>query len=57
MGSSISWIEKGDRTPSALECGEKLMKNARKRSELRDEYNVIGMEAAGTMYCVPVEII
>ncbi|KAK3682216.1 nucleoside phosphorylase domain-containing protein [Podospora appendiculata] len=39
--------------------GEKLMKNARKRNELRDRYNVIGleMEAAGTMNRIPVGVI
>ncbi|KAF6808011.1 pfs domain-containing protein [Colletotrichum plurivorum] len=35
--------------------GEKLMRNARQRNELRDRYNVIGleMEAAGTMNHIP----
>ncbi len=35
------------------------MKNAQKRNELRDRYNVIGleMEAAGTMDCIPVGVI
>lgn len=39
--------------------GDKLMKNARKRNELRDRHNMIGleMEAAGTMYCIPVGVI
>lgn len=39
--------------------GDKLMKNARKRNELRDKYNVIGleMEAAGTMNRIPVGVI
>ncbi|KAK1837667.1 TPR domain protein (kinesin light chain), partial [Colletotrichum chrysophilum] len=39
--------------------GEKLVKNARKRNELRDMYNVIGleMEAAGTMNRIPVGVI
>ncbi|KAK8036901.1 hypothetical protein PG991_001215 [Apiospora marii] len=39
--------------------GEKLMKNARKRDELRDSYNLIGleMEAAGTMNRIPVGVI
>ncbi|THC90159.1 hypothetical protein EYZ11_010386 [Aspergillus tanneri] len=39
--------------------GEKLMKNAVKRNELRDRYNVIGleMEAAGTMNQIPVGVI
>lgn len=39
--------------------GEKLMKNARKRDELRDRYNLIGleMEASGTMNRIPVGVI
>jgi nucleoside phosphorylase len=39
--------------------GEKLIKNARKRNELRDKYNIIGleMEAAGTMNQIPVGVI
>ncbi|KAK2732923.1 hypothetical protein FQN57_002444, partial [Myotisia sp. PD_48] len=39
--------------------GEKLMKNARKRNELRDTYNIIGleMEAAGMMNRIPVGVI
>nr|XP_036582673.1 uncharacterized protein CTRU02_07226 [Colletotrichum truncatum]KAF6791464.1 hypothetical protein CTRU02_07226 [Colletotrichum truncatum] len=39
--------------------GEKLMRNARQRNELRDKYNVIGleMEAAGTMNRIPVGVI
>ena len=39
--------------------GDKLMKNARKRNELRDKYNVIDleMEAAGTMNRIPVGVI
>ncbi|XP_044721314.1 NACHT domain-containing protein [Hirsutella rhossiliensis] len=39
--------------------GEKLMKNARKRNELRDRYDLIGleMEAAGTMNRIPVGVI
>ncbi|KAK7428859.1 hypothetical protein QQZ08_004629 [Neonectria magnoliae] len=39
--------------------GEKLMKNARKRNELRDKHNIIGleMEAAGTMNRIPVGVI
>lgn len=38
---------------------EKLIKNARKRDELRDRYNLIGleMEAAGTMNRIPVGVI
>lgn len=39
--------------------GEKLMKNASKRDELRDKYSIIGleMEAAGTMNRIPVGVI
>jgi nucleoside phosphorylase len=39
--------------------GEKLMKNAQKRDELRDKYGIIGleMEAAGTMNRIPVGVI
>ena len=39
--------------------GDKLMKNAFKRNELRDRYNVIGLEmgAAGTMNRIPVGVI
>ena len=39
--------------------GEKLMKNARKRDELRDRYDLIGleMEAAGVMNRIPVGVI
>jgi hypothetical protein len=35
------------------------MKNAQKRNELRDKYNVISleMEAAGTINCIPVSVI
>lgn len=39
--------------------GEKLMRNGRQRNELRDRYNIIGleMEAAGTMNRIPVGVI
>ncbi|KAK1846104.1 pfs domain-containing protein [Colletotrichum chrysophilum] len=39
--------------------GEQLMKNGRQRNELRDRYNIIGleMEAAGTMNRIPVGVI
>ncbi|RYP55521.1 hypothetical protein DL770_010904 [Monosporascus sp. CRB-9-2] len=39
--------------------GEKLMKNAQKRNELRDKYGLIGleMEAAGIMNRIPVGVI
>lgn len=43
----------------SIGSGEKLMKNAPKRNELRDKYNVIGleMEAAGTMNRIHVGVI
>jgi nucleoside phosphorylase len=43
----------------SIGSGEKLMKNAQKRNELRDKYNIIGleMEAAGTMNQIPVGVI
>ncbi|KAJ3544160.1 hypothetical protein NM208_g3203 [Fusarium decemcellulare] len=39
--------------------GDKLLKNAEKRNELRDRYGIIGleMEAAGTMNRIPVGVI
>ncbi|KAK2760647.1 pfs domain-containing protein [Colletotrichum kahawae] len=39
--------------------GEKLMRNSQQRNELRDKYNIIGleMEAAGTMNRIPVGVI
>lgn len=39
--------------------GEKLLKNSKKRNELRDRYGLIGleMEAAGTMNRIPVGVI
>ncbi|KAJ4011437.1 hypothetical protein NW752_008435 [Fusarium irregulare] len=39
--------------------GDKLLKNAKKRDELRDTYGIIGleMEAAGTMNRIPVGVI
>jgi hypothetical protein len=39
--------------------GEKLLKDAQNRNELRDRYGVIGleMEAAGTMNCIPFGVI
>ncbi|KAF3938967.1 hypothetical protein ABW19_dt0202954 [Dactylella cylindrospora] len=39
--------------------GDKLMKSSTKRDELRDKYNIIGleMEAAGTMNHIPVGVI
>lgn len=43
----------------SIGSGDKLMKNARKRNELRDKYDLIGleMEAAGTMNRIPVGVI
>lgn len=43
----------------SIGSGDKLVKNARKRNELRDTYNIIGleMEAAGTMNRIPVGVI
>ncbi|KAF4466642.1 Pfs NB-ARC and Ankyrin domain [Fusarium albosuccineum] len=43
----------------SIGSGDKLMKNARKRDELRDKYGIIGleMEAAGTMNRIPVGVI
>ncbi|XWX01986.1 hypothetical protein V2A60_010018 [Cordyceps javanica] len=43
----------------SIGSGEKLMKNASRRDELRDRYNIIGleMEAAGTMNRIPVGVI
>jgi hypothetical protein len=39
--------------------GDELMKNAKRRDELRDKYGLIGleMEAAGTMNRIPVAVI
>jgi len=43
----------------SIGSGDKLMKNAQRRDELRDKYNLIGleMEAAGTMNTIPVGVI
>ena len=43
----------------SIGSGDKLMKNARKRNELRDKYDLIGleMEAAGTMNRIPVGVV
>ncbi|KAM5354778.1 hypothetical protein ACJ41O_001424 [Fusarium nematophilum] len=43
----------------SIGSGEKLMKNARQRNELRDKYNIIGleMEAAGTMNRIAVGVV
>ncbi|ORY66203.1 nucleoside phosphorylase domain-containing protein [Pseudomassariella vexata] len=43
----------------SIGSGEKLMKNATKRNQLRDKHNLIGleMEAAGTMNHIPVGVI
>ena len=42
--------------PGPIGCGEKLMKDAKRRDELRDTCNVIGleMEAAATVNRIPV---
>jgi nucleoside phosphorylase len=43
----------------SIGSGDKLMKNAQKRDELRDKFDLIGleMEAAGTMNTIPVGVI
>ncbi|KAH0421195.1 hypothetical protein CcaCcLH18_13585 [Colletotrichum camelliae] len=43
----------------SIGSGDKLMRNAKKRNELRDRYNIIGleMEAAGVTNCIPVGVI
>ncbi|KAI1180559.1 nucleoside phosphorylase domain-containing protein [Nemania sp. FL0916] len=43
----------------SIGSGEKLMRNAARRDQLRDNYNLIGleMEAAGTMNRIPVGVI
>ncbi|PTB65483.1 hypothetical protein BBK36DRAFT_1122447 [Trichoderma citrinoviride] len=43
----------------SIGSGEKLMRNAQKRNELRDKYDLIGleMEAAGTMDRIPVGVV
>ncbi|KAH0499241.1 hypothetical protein TgHK011_006446 [Trichoderma gracile] len=43
----------------SIGSGEKVVKNAKKRTELRDRFNLIGleMEAAGTMDRIPVGVI
>jgi nucleoside phosphorylase len=43
----------------SIGSGDQLMKNARKRDELRDKFDLIGleMEAAGTMDTIPVGVI
>lgn len=61
-------VVKRDRRPDAqrtrvwygpIGSGEKLVRNASKRDELRDRYDVIGLEteAAGTMNRIPVGVI
>ncbi|KAJ4144650.1 hypothetical protein LMH87_003525 [Akanthomyces muscarius] len=61
-------VVKRDRRPDAqrtrvwygpIGSGEKLIRNASKRDELRDRYDVIGLEteAAGTMNRIPVGVI
>ncbi|KAM0079932.1 hypothetical protein ACKRZS_007911 [Fusarium odoratissimum] len=43
----------------SIGSGDKLVRNASRRNELRDKYNIIGleMEAAGTMNRIPVGVI
>lgn len=43
----------------SIGSGDKLMKDAQKRDELRDKFDLIGleMEAAGTMSTIPVSVI
>jgi nucleoside phosphorylase len=43
----------------SIGSGDKLMRNAKKRDELRDKHNIIGleMEAAGTINRIPVGVI
>ncbi|KUL81429.1 hypothetical protein ZTR_09186 [Talaromyces verruculosus] len=43
----------------SIGSGDKLLKNAERRNELRDKYNVIGLDmaAAGTMNQIPVGVI
>jgi nucleoside phosphorylase len=43
----------------AIGSGDKVLKNSQKRNELRDRYNIIGleMEAAGIMNIIPVGVI
>lgn len=64
----VSHIVKRDPRPASartrvwygpIGSGEKLMKNAERRNELRDKYGIIGleMEAAGTMNRIPVGVI
>ncbi|KAJ3496400.1 hypothetical protein NLG97_g2685 [Lecanicillium saksenae] len=52
----------GERTRvwyGVIGSGDKLIKNAQKRNELRDKYGIIGleMEASGTMNRIPVGVI
>jgi nucleoside phosphorylase len=63
----IKVVERPMRQPSertkvwygSIGSGDKLMKNAQKRDELRDEFDLIGleMEAAGAMNTIPVGVI
>ncbi|KAH0565985.1 hypothetical protein GP486_000612 [Trichoglossum hirsutum] len=60
-------VERALRSPSertkvwygSIGSGDKLMKNAQKRDDLRDKFNLIGleMEAAGAMNVIPVSVI
>jgi len=66
-GLVIKLVERPLRPPSertkvwygSIGSGDKLMKNAQKRDELRDKFNLIGleMEAAGAMNTIPVGVI
>ncbi|KAI9869294.1 MAG: hypothetical protein M1813_000083 [Trichoglossum hirsutum] len=63
----IKLVERTLRSPSErtkvwygpIGSGDKLMKNARKRDDLREKFNLIGleMEAAGAMNTIPVGVI
>ena len=63
----IKLVERPMRQPSertkvwygSIGSGDKLMKNAQKRDELRDNFDLIGleMEGAGTMNTIPVGVI
>jgi hypothetical protein len=66
-GSMTKLVERPLRLPlertkvwyGPIGSGDKLMKNAQERDELRDKFNLIGleMEAAGTMNTIPVGVI
>jgi nucleoside phosphorylase len=66
-GSEVRVVERTPRPASKrtrvwygpIGSGDKVMKNARTRDKLRDEFNLIGleMEAAGTMNVIRVDVI